>query len=104
LSIFVCLCKGDYDALQSWPFSHRITLTLIDQNPNDEQKRHVVKSIKPNICKENTPFLGRPQNDKNVQFGVQKFIDIESLQTLDYLLDDTIFVKFDVDFTNVDVL
>jgi len=29
--VFVCLCRGEYDSILEWPFTHRITFDLIDQ-------------------------------------------------------------------------
>ena len=33
--MFLWLLKGDYDALQSWPFQKRITFMLLDQSDGD---------------------------------------------------------------------
>ena len=29
VSLFASICRGEYDALLSWPFSHRVTFTLL---------------------------------------------------------------------------
>ena len=97
LSLFVCICSGDYDALLSWPFCHRVTFTLIDQCDDIPARRNIAYSVKPNICKENKPFLGRPLGDRNASFGAQKFCDLELINTLDYIKDDTVFIKIHVD-------
>lgn len=97
MSLFVCICKGEYDALLSWPFAHRVTFTLIDQCQDPEARRNVTYSVKPNTCKENKPFLGRPVGERNASFGTQKFVELEILNTLDYIRDDTIFIKVVID-------
>jgi len=97
MSLFICVCKGEFDSLLSWPFSHKITFTLLDQNENVEARRHVTYTIKPNTCKENRPFLGRPTGDRNASLGAQKFVELDVLNSLDYILDDTIFIKVEID-------
>ena len=97
MSLFVCICQGDYDALLSWPFSHRITFTLIDQCQDPAARRNITYTIKPNTCKDNKPFLGRPDGDRNASFGAQKFVELEVMSTLDYVRDDCMFVKVNID-------
>jgi hypothetical protein len=104
MSIFLCICKGEYDALLSWPFSHKITLTLLDQCDVVESRRHVSYAIKPNTCKENAPFLGRPTGDRNASFGAQKFVELDVLSSYDYILDDTMYIKVEIEADNMVLL
>ena len=101
MSLFLCVCKGEFDSLLSWPFNHKVTFTLLDQCPTIESRRHLSYTIKPNTCKENIPFLGRPTGERNASFGAQKFVELEVLQSLDYILDDTIFIKVEIDSENM---
>ena len=66
VSLFICICRGEYDALLAWPFCHRVTFTLLDQCEDIDNRRHVTYSLKPNICKENKPFLGRPITEREL--------------------------------------
>ena len=34
ISIFMEIQPGEYDALLPWPFSHKVTVTLLDQSTN----------------------------------------------------------------------
>ncbi|XP_071486784.1 TNF receptor-associated factor 4-like [Diadema antillarum] len=104
MSIFVCINRGEYDALLPWPFSHRITFTLIDQCQDPTARRNISYNIKPNPCKENKPFLGRPLGERNASFGTQKFVPLNMIKTLDYIRDDTMFVKVQVDYDNMILL
>ena len=97
VSLFICICRGEYDALLPWPFSHRVTFTLLDQCEDIANRRPVIHSVKPNICKENKPFLGRPIAERNASFGAQKFIDLNTMTSLEYIKDDTIFIKVEID-------
>lgn len=101
MSIFLCICKGEFDPLLSWPFSHKITFTLLDQCENIESRRHVSYTIKPNTCKENAPFLDRPTGDRNASFGAQKFVELETLGSFDYIVNDTMFIKVEIDSDNM---
>lgn len=97
LSIFVCICRGEYDALLPWPFCHRISFTLIDQCQNPAARRNVTYAIKPNTMKENKPFLGRPIGERNASFGAQKFVELDIVKSMDYIRDDCMFIKCTID-------
>lgn len=101
MSLYVCICKGEYDALLQWPFSHKITLTLVDQTKNLQEQRPISYTIKPNTCKENYAFLGRPFNDRNASFGAQKFVELEVLNNFEYIVDDTFFIKVEVNIDSM---
>ncbi|XP_071944077.1 TNF receptor-associated factor 4-like [Antedon mediterranea] len=97
MSVFICICRGKYDALLPFPFTHRVTFFLIDQCEDPQARRNISYSIKPVPCKENRMFLGRPQNERNHSFGTSKFAPLHILNTRDYIRDDIIFLKVRVD-------
>ncbi|XP_060586823.1 TNF receptor-associated factor 4-like [Ruditapes philippinarum] len=97
LSIFICICSGEYDPLLLWPFGHTVTFTLIDQCQDPEARRNVSYIIQPNTIKDNKPFLGRPVGERNASFGAQRFIELDILDTYDYLRDDQLFIKCEID-------
>lgn len=101
MSLFLCICKGEYDPLLSWPFGHKITFTLLDQCEDIAARRHITYTIKPNTCKENKPFLGRPTAERNASFGAQRFVELEVMNSLDYIVDDTIYIKIEIDTENM---
>lgn len=88
---------GAYDSLLKWPFNYRVTFYLLDQHENPKEREHVTFSIKPNPCPENEPFLGRPKMEKNASFGGAKFVRHDVIETRNYLVNDTIFIKIIVD-------
>jgi TNF receptor-associated factor 4 len=104
MSMFLCICKGEYDSLLSWPFNHKITLTLLDQCEEVESRKHVSYVIKPNTCKENAPFLSRPTGERNASFGAQRFVELDILHSLDYISNDTVFIKVEIDPENMILL
>lgn len=97
VSIFICVYRGDYDALLVWPFSHRVTFTLLDQNEDVNNRHPITYALKPNVCKENKPFLERPIGERNASFGCPKFVDLNAMTKSNYVKDDTIFIKVEVD-------
>ncbi|XP_041365703.1 TNF receptor-associated factor 2-like [Gigantopelta aegis] len=97
LSIFICICKGDYDALLQWPFHHRVTLTLIDQCPDPQYRRNATFTIKPKVTNGNKTFLGQPTGPRNPSFGSQQFVELSLLDTMDYVRNDVMFIKCTVD-------
>ncbi|XP_077969741.1 TNF receptor-associated factor 4-like isoform X1 [Styela clava] len=97
LSLYVCLVKGEYDALASWPFNMTITFTLVDQCQDPRAKLDHVYVLRPNPCKENLAFLGRPNVNANPSFGAQSFAPLDLLETRDYVRDDVIFIKVQTD-------
>ena len=38
LSLFFVVMRGDYDALQTWPFQKKITMMLLDQGYGDHNE------------------------------------------------------------------
>ena len=100
MSLYVCICKGEFDSLLSWPFNNKIVLTLLDQSRNFLEQRPMSYIIKPNTCKENFSFLGRPFSERNASFGAQKFVELELLNSFEYIIEDTIFIKVEVCFEN----
>jgi TNF receptor-associated factor 4 len=100
MSLYVCICKGDFDSLLSWPFNNKIVFTLLDQSKNVLEQRPMAYIIKPNTCKENLSFLGRPFAERNASFGAQKFVELDLLNSFDYIIEDTIFIKVEISFEN----
>ena len=47
ISLYIALMKGRYDAILPWPFRYKVTLTIIDQNPDFLRRHNFVKSFVP---------------------------------------------------------
>ncbi|KAE9551802.1 hypothetical protein FO519_004973 [Halicephalobus sp. NKZ332] len=102
MSVFISIMKGDFDSLLPWPFVHKVTFTLMDQNPDLEKRNHVGYVVKPNASIENKAFLDRPNSDRNASFGAQKFCDLIAVKN--YVRDDVMFIKCNVDTQNMIIL
>ncbi|CAK8692867.1 unnamed protein product [Clavelina lepadiformis] len=93
VSLYVRVCTGDYDSLLKWPFSHGLDLILVDQSQDPRAKTDFIYNLRPNPCKENLPFLGRPTSRANPAFGPQRFVSHALLNSRDYVRDDVVFIK-----------
>ncbi|KAI1900608.1 hypothetical protein AGOR_G00051670 [Albula goreensis] len=94
ISLFFVVMKGEYDALQSWPFKHKVTFFLLDQN----QKEHVIDAFRPDLA---SSSFQRPVSDMNVASGCPLFFPLAKLRSPRhaYVKDDTLFIKCIVDTT-----
>ncbi|GAA6083271.1 TNF receptor-associated factor 1, partial [Tachysurus ichikawai] len=92
MSLFFVIMRGEYDPLLSWPFKHKVTFFLIDQN----QREHVIDTFRPDLL---SVSFQRPVSDMNVASGCPLFCPLAKLRSLKhaYCKDDTLFIKCVVD-------
>ena len=89
VSLLFNLMKGPYDAILSWPFTHRVTMLLLDQSG---QNNHVQNNFRP---VPNSPSLDRPESEMSIVTRCPRFIskkDLDRRKTL-YLKDNTMFIQ-----------
>ena len=94
LSLFFVLMKGEFDALLKWPFDHKVSLILVDQN----HRKHIVQTFKP--TRESNSFQ-RPVTDMNVASGCPQFAKLTALEDENYVKDDVIFIKCIIDTSKI---
>ncbi|CAJ0954919.1 unnamed protein product, partial [Mesorhabditis belari] len=94
-SIYVAIMRGEFDALLPWPFTHKVTFTLMDQTRINGKANNKTYVVKPITSRENKVFLERPVSERNAAFGAQKFCDLSQLES--FIVDDTIFIKVNID-------
>jgi hypothetical protein len=97
MSVFFVLMRGEFDAILQFPFSFKVTFSLIDQT---SQQRHIVDSFRPDI-KSNS--FQQPQSDMNTASGISKFVPLTMIQQDNnpYVRDDTMFIKVLVHFGEI---
>ena len=93
LSVFFALMKGEYDPLQQWPFEHRVSLILVDQ---DNKKEDITRSFNP--AGPDNP-LTRPSDthEVNTFSGFTKFAPLSILSDSRYVKDDVMYIRATVD-------
>ena len=87
---FLRLSKGDYDALQTWPFQKKITMMLLDQDNGD----HMIDAF--NSDPHSSSFQ-RPMSSMNIASGLPLFMPLDSLNNRQFIKDDVLFIKIVVD-------
>ena len=92
LSVYFALMKGEYDALQQWPFEHKVNLILVDQDKKDD----ITLSFNP--AGPDNPFT-RPSDthELNLFSGFTKFVPLSILSDPRYVKDDAMFIRATVD-------
>lgn len=94
LSMFFVVMKGEYDSLLPWPFHHKVTFRLLDQ----EGQLDVTDSFRPDP---NSSSFKRPTSDMNIASGCPTFISHSTLRTRGYVRDDILFIKITVDTAGI---
>jgi len=51
MSLYVRICKGEYDTLLPWPFSLEIDLIIVDQSQDPRGRSDITQTVRPNTCK-----------------------------------------------------
>ncbi|XP_046855208.1 TNF receptor-associated factor 3-like [Xenia sp. Carnegie-2017] len=90
LSLFFVVMKGDYDALQTWPFQKKMTIMLMDELNGD----HMFDAF--HSDPQSSSFQ-RPKSDMNIASRSPLFMPFESLKNRQYVKDDTLCIKMIVD-------
>lgn len=90
LSLFIVLMRGEYDALLTWPFQHKVTMKLVDQ----ERLSHITEIFRPDP---NSSSFQRPRSEMNIASGCPLFCSHSLLRSRGYVRDDTMFIKIIVE-------
>nr|XP_008119760.1 PREDICTED: TNF receptor-associated factor 2 isoform X1 [Anolis carolinensis] len=92
LSLFLVLMKGEYDFQLKWPFRHKVTFTLLDQ----DNKQHISTSFRP---LESSSSFQRPVNETNVASGLPEFCPLNVLHSprTSYICNDTLAIQAVID-------
>jgi hypothetical protein len=94
LSLYVVILKGDHDAILQWPFKQKVDFVLVDQDNEPGNRQNKVWRLQ---CDRNSDYFQRPNKTKSLGFGCPKFVSLETLATRNYIKDNTIFIRIDVE-------
>ncbi|KAM3911258.1 TNF receptor-associated factor 1 [Leptodactylus fuscus] len=92
ISLFFTIMRGEYDALLSWPFKHKVTFMLLDQS----NREHIIDAFRPDTM---SISFQRPVSDINIASGCPLFCPLSKLQPArsSYVRDDTMFIRCIID-------
>jgi len=92
MSIYFHLLATEHDDVLKWPFSHKISFTLIDQVENGEAK-NISYTIVP---APNASNYQKPDQKMSGGRGCHQFVSLEVLESRNYIKNDCIFIKIKV--------
>ena len=109
ISFYLVLMKGGHDDKLNWPFTHKISLVLVEQV---EQRRHIIQTLDPSTHNTSVnihiprhllpPYQFPDTADIVTSFGLESFARLSSLDDYHYVLNDTMFLKCIVHYAQVD--
>jgi TNF receptor-associated factor 2/TNF receptor-associated factor 3 len=95
MSVFFVLMRSEHDSLLCYPFKQSVRFTLINQgNPS----ANTTEAFIPDLT---SPSFQRPEKDMNVASGFPKFARQYVLHDDNFTKGDTIFIKCQVDLTDL---
>ncbi|GAB1603213.1 TNF receptor-associated factor 3-like isoform X2 [Argonauta hians] len=95
LSFYFTIMKGEYDNILTWPFKHKVTLTVLDQSGGDKNYSDRF------LPDPNSKSFHKPSSDYNIATGCPDFITQTEVEAYPFMKEDTIFLKASVDTTNL---
>ena len=95
ISLFVHMMQSERDDVLQWPFTgRRISLSILDQSDDGEDKRHISKTF---VTQPNTPAFERPPTPVNQHgYGYEEFCHQDILQDR-YVKNGSLVVKIKVE-------
>lgn len=97
LSLYVVIMKGEYDAILPWPFKQNVDFVLIDQDDDVSNRQNKIWKLS---CERNSDYFKRPNKSKSLGFGCPKFVALETLRSRNFIRDQTLFIKIEVEPTD----
>ena len=97
MSLFFVIMRGEFDNILHWPFTHKVTFRLINQSGN----RDVIDTFQPEPT---SSSFRKPKSDMNIASGCPRFISHSDLKNKGFVVDDTIFIKCEVDTKGIQVV
>ncbi len=94
ISLFIVIMKSEYDDLLAWPFQHKITLTLINQDHPLSPEQSTTHRFIPNA--ESSSFK-KPDDTFNVASGFPEFAPLSVLTDQAICRNDTLYFRIKLD-------
>ena len=100
-SIGVILMEGEYDDILPWPFSNKITFTLIDHNKDLEKRQNCIDYLSPRKNKAENIFSKRPgKNMMTVESEIRRFMVLNALHGSRFTVNGALFIQVDIEPDN----
>lgn len=93
ISLFLAVMKGEYDALLKWPFRHKVSFKIFDQNDVELVQDY----FRPDA---NSSSFQKPSREMNIASGCPLLMPLSLLDKENGLVkDDTMFIEIKVEDT-----
>ena len=93
VGVFLQIMKGKYDNMLTWPFHYTtVTFTLIDQQENGELRENYSAHFT-----YDPDDYSKPVGNEGASWGLPTFMSHGKLATRRYMVDNTIFLKVQVE-------
>ena len=86
LSLFIVVMKGDFDEILEWPFKHKMTFQLLNQNGSKD----VADAFR---ADPQSSSFRKPISDMNIATGCPKFAPLDDLQKQGFASGNLLFVR-----------
>lgn len=93
MSIYFHLLPTEHDDVLRWPFSHKISFTLIDQVDNGDEAKNISYTIVP---APNATNYQKPNQKMSEGRGCHQFVSLEALESRNYIKNENLFIKIKV--------
>ncbi|RXM91586.1 TNF receptor-associated factor 4 [Acipenser ruthenus] len=101
LSIYIRVLPGEYDNLLEWPFSYKVTFSLLDQSdPSLSKPQHITETFNPDPTWKNfqkPPSTRNSLDESMLGFGYPKFVSHEEIKKRNYIRDNSVFLKASIE-------
>ncbi|MGH0181865.1 UNVERIFIED_CONTAM: hypothetical protein FKN15_028857, partial [Acipenser sinensis] len=101
LSIYIRVLPGEYDNLLEWPFSYKVTFSLLDQSdPSLSKPQHITETFNPDPSWKNfqkPPSTRNSLDESMLGFGYPKFVSHEEIKKRNYIRDNSVFLKASIE-------
>ena len=86
--------QSDWDDTLEWPFSGKISLSILDQSDDGEYKHHISGTL---VTSPMLSAFWRPTTPRNYTgYGYEEFARIGTLQDRQYLKNDCLLIRVQV--------
>lgn len=97
VSLYIVVMKSEYDDLLTWPFSHSVTLSLINQVDPLRADKSISHKFTPNPS---SSSFQKPQDTFNIASGFPEFAPVSVLNDPLFAKNDTIYFRIKLDSPN----
>ena len=102
MSIFFSIFQGKWDEILTWPFTHIVKFTILDQTDMKNHSSGISAKFvpKPNLV--SGQFLEKPVNFRNPSIGIPRFASIGEIfgQKSRFLVNNTMYIRVEVEVTS----